>query len=220
MNESTLGLKIKENLLTLTKKHNISEAELSRKVNLPQATVNRLLNGSTDDPRASTLKAIADFFNVSVDQLISNKLIKKSTSDTTRLPIYAMGQEIAVIETMKSTQQVAWNTTLIKREASFLEVEPSIKNTCIVFEVEGDSMWPQFIEGIFVIVDTKTTPKHRNFVMYLLFDSNQIVLRQYIEDGRDRILKPLNYGYKPTQIKENDIFIGTVIQAKSDYRSE
>ncbi|MEO8402586.1 MAG: S24 family peptidase [Gammaproteobacteria bacterium] len=218
MNGSTLGLKIKENLLFLTKKHNISEAELARKVSLPQATVNRLLNGVTDDPRASTLNAIATFFNISVDQLINNKLMKESTLDTTRLPIYAMSQDNSLLGALKSTQQIAWDTILSKKDASFLEVEPSIKATCIVFEVKGDSMWPQFIEGIFVIVDTTSKPKHRDFVMYLLSDSSQIVLRQYIEEGQDHILKPLNYGYKPVQIHQKDIYIGTVIQAKSDYR--
>ncbi len=216
MNGSTLSLKIKENLLFLTKKHNISEAELARRVNLPQATVNRLLNGVTDDPRASTLNAIANFFNVSVDQLINNKLMKESTSDTTRLPIYTPNYDRSLIH--KSGQHIIWDTVLMKKEASFLEVEPSIKATCIVFEVEGDSMWPQFIEGIFVIVDTTLKPKHRDFVMYLLSGTRQIILRQYIEEGHDRILKPLNYGYKPVQIHKNDICIGVVIQSKSDYR--
>jgi transcriptional regulator with XRE-family HTH domain len=218
MNESTIGLKIKENLLFLTKKYNISEAELCRKAHLPQATVNRLLKGTTDDPRASTLKAIANFFNITVDQLLSNQLLKESTFDTTRLPIYDMNQDSSIFNNIINKSTTPWGSILAKKEEEFLEVEPSISDGCVVFKVNGDSMWPQFIEGIFVIIDTSASPQHRDFVMYLLADSKQIVLRQYIEEGEDRILKPLNFAYKSIQIKTTDVLIGKVIQAKSDFR--
>src|SRR5579863_2694446 len=47
----------------------ISESELARQVDLPQTTINRLLLGGTSDPRANTLKPIADFFGVTIGQL-------------------------------------------------------------------------------------------------------------------------------------------------------
>ena len=218
MNESTINLQIRDNLIFLTRKFNITEAELSRKANLPQATLNRLLKGTTDDPRASTLKAIADFFNISVDQLLSKQLLQESTFDTTRLPIYHMDQSQSVLENFKSNLNLDWATLLTKKEEQSVEVEPSISDRCMAFEVKGDSMFPQFIEGIFVIVDRTVAAKHRDFVIYLLASSKQLVLRQYIEEEQNRILKPINYGYKPIQIDKKDIFIGTVIQAKSDFR--
>src|SRR5579863_3717042 len=45
------------------------EAELARQVGIPQTTINRLLLGGTSDPRAYTLKPIADFFGVTIGQL-------------------------------------------------------------------------------------------------------------------------------------------------------
>ncbi|STX81556.1 peptidase, S24 family [Legionella busanensis] len=218
MSESTIGLQIRDNLLFLTKKFNISEAELSRQANVPQATVNRLLKGSTDDPRASTLKAIAAFFSITVDQLLNEKLLKESTSETTYLPVYNMDQSPSIFEKLKNESCFDLINLFTKKENKAIEVEPSINPQCMAFEVRGDSMWPQFIEGTFVILDTKIEAKHRSFVIYFLADLQQLVLRQYIEEEQNRILKPLNYGYKPIQIQEKDIFIGTVIQAKSDFR--
>jgi transcriptional regulator with XRE-family HTH domain len=217
MNESTLSILIKENLLFLTKKYNITEAELSRQAGLPQATINRLLKGATDDPRASTLKSIAEFFNISVDQLLSNNLLKESSFDTTRLPIYSLDQSRKVLKHFNEERNEL-SQILEKREGTYLEVEPSISSSCLAFEVNGDSMWPQFIEGIFIVVDTKMKAKHRDFVVYLLGDLQQLILRQYIEEGQDHILKPINYGYKFHQIIKKDKFIGTVIQAKNDFR--
>jgi len=49
---------------------NIKEAELARQTCLPQATINRVLLGGTVDPRVSTLITLANFFKISVEQLI------------------------------------------------------------------------------------------------------------------------------------------------------
>ena len=129
-----------------------------------------------------------------------------------------MDQNLSVLEKFKLNINLDWGALLTKKEEQFVEVEPSISAKCMAFEVRGDSMWPQFIEGIFVIVDTTIVAKHRDFVIYLLASSKELVLRQYIEEEQNRILKPINYGYKPIQIDEKDIFVGTVIQAKSDFR--
>ncbi len=71
-----------------------------------------------------------------------------------------------------------------------------------------------------IIVDTNLEVKNRDFVIYLLANSNQIVLRQYINEEQNKILKPVNYAYKSIQIEEQDIYIGTVIQAKNDFREK
>src|SRR5690348_10569311 len=56
-------------LRQLMEEAGVKEAELARQVGLPQTTINRLLLGGTTDPRAYTLKPIADFFSVTIGQL-------------------------------------------------------------------------------------------------------------------------------------------------------
>ena len=53
----------------------MSEADLSRGVNLPQTTINRLLTGQTTDPRVSTLVVIAQFFEISLEQILGRELL-------------------------------------------------------------------------------------------------------------------------------------------------
>ena len=60
-------------LAELLQQTHINESELARRVNLPKATINRITSGRTPDPRASTLIAIAEYFNISVDQLMGKK---------------------------------------------------------------------------------------------------------------------------------------------------
>jgi transcriptional regulator with XRE-family HTH domain len=55
----------------------ISQTELSRKTNIDRATITKILNGSTENPRLDTLEGIAEYFQVSIDQLLvdsDNKL--------------------------------------------------------------------------------------------------------------------------------------------------
>src|SRR3990167_9047265 len=66
------------NLRELMKKSGLNEAKLSRATNIPQATVHKILAGKTEDPRASTLKTLSDFFGVSIDELLSGDPVPKS----------------------------------------------------------------------------------------------------------------------------------------------
>lgn len=68
MRDKTLNIKYV--LSGLLSDSGISESELGRKINIPRATINRLIAGHTPDPRASTLNAIAAYFNISIEQLL------------------------------------------------------------------------------------------------------------------------------------------------------
>src|SRR3990167_5910581 len=47
----------------------IRATELAREVNLPQPTVHRMATGKCTNPHKSSLEPIADYFDISVDQL-------------------------------------------------------------------------------------------------------------------------------------------------------
>jgi len=48
----------------------IKSAELARKTGVAQPVISRLMTGVTNNPQILTIKPIADFFNVSLDQLL------------------------------------------------------------------------------------------------------------------------------------------------------
>src|SRR3990167_5290128 len=66
------------NLRSLMKNVGLNEAELSRRTDIPQATLHKILAGKTEDPRASTLKTLSDFFGISIDELLSGNPIATS----------------------------------------------------------------------------------------------------------------------------------------------
>lgn len=215
MSTSTISARIKNSLEILTEMHGISESELCRVTNVSQATLWRLLNGDTD-PRASTLNAIATYFNISVDQLLGNQPITKATSNaaTTQnnaayLPIFSLEKPNELLKMIGKVVPGNWN--------KWLDVESSIKNSCFVVEITGDSMWPDFTEGTLIIVDPTITPKHRSYVLCQLHKTNEIIFRQYIEERTEKLLKPINYAYKTIPLQKTDAVIGVIIQSRNKF---
>ncbi|WP_207386040.1 helix-turn-helix domain-containing protein, partial [Legionella gresilensis] len=127
-------------LTQLLKAYSLTEAELSRKVNLPRAIINRLVNGKTPDPKASTLDAIANYFNISVDQLLGkqpvnfNHKVSQSSSSILRIPIIDWSETrlwSKIISNLKPENHKEWVTTDICNGTNLF---------CV--KVNSDSMWP------------------------------------------------------------------------------
>lgn len=61
--------KVAVNLRQLMRARGISENQLSRDANVAQPTIHRIVAGHTEDPRDRTLRPIAEWFGVTVEQL-------------------------------------------------------------------------------------------------------------------------------------------------------
>jgi SOS-response transcriptional repressor LexA len=198
-------------LLTL---HNISEAELSRKINVPRATINRLASGRTPDPRVSTLETIAEYFSVSLEQLLGKQ------------PLYSNADSM-VAKARASLPIIDWKDTAhwhgaingINPENHFdwIMIDTSIETGLFALRVRGDSMWPNFQENTILIIDPDKVPKNRSFVIYYIKDLGEVVFRQLLIDGSYKFLKAINSMFPNIQISEDDQLIGTVLQTRNSY---
>lgn len=65
-------------LKRLLVKHNITANGLATKLDLPTPTIHRLITGEVKDPRLSTLMFIADYFDMTIEQLIGRELLPKN----------------------------------------------------------------------------------------------------------------------------------------------
>lgn len=214
MTSSTISAKIKNSLEILTEMHGISESDLCKEIKISQATLWRLLNENTD-PRASTLTAIASYFQITVDQLLGNQPIMKTSSGvvdkstTVYLPVFSLAKTSELIKMLDKVVPSNWS--------KWVDVEPSIKKTCFAVEVAGDSMWPDFTEGTLIIVDPSLTPKHRNYVLCQPHKTNELLFRQYIEERDEKFLKPINYVYKTIPLQKKDTILGVIIQSRNTF---
>ncbi|MAZ67501.1 hypothetical protein CL652_01890 [bacterium] len=62
--------KIAAKLKSLKKQRGLSQSDLCKKTGLAYHTIAKIENGSTSDPRVSSLKKLADVLEISVDEFL------------------------------------------------------------------------------------------------------------------------------------------------------
>ncbi|MBB4722721.1 LexA family transcriptional regulator [Xanthomonas euvesicatoria] len=72
--------RLSENLRHLMGVESLSENQLSRNTGVPQPTIHRVLSGRVSDPRDGTLRPLAEYFGLSVEELRTGKLDEKTTA--------------------------------------------------------------------------------------------------------------------------------------------
>lgn len=199
----------------LIKEAHITEAELARSIDVPRATINRLVSGRTPDPRASTLSAIAAYFNISVDQLIGKKpLLEKTQISNEKSHI-----SIPIIEL---EEVLNWEDLIdqsrITNDFDSILVEPSTSgHGQFAVRVKGDSMWPRFQTNTILIISTEKPVKNRDFVISHIKKTDEVIFRQFIIDGSYKFLKAINDIFPTINFEIDDKIIGIVTQTRINH---
>lgn len=209
------ALEISNILNYLIKQTRITEAGLAKKINIPRATINRLAAGRTPDPRASTLNAIAAYFNVSVDQLLGKQPLFLNNSHSI---IAAPHASIPVIEWQNAKNWKKFTASLKPDEYfNWVMVDPSSTQGKFALCLKSESMWPQFQENTLLLIDPERKAQNRDFILAYIKKRDEIIFRQLIVEEKYRFLKAVNTIFPVIQLEEYDTIIGVIIQTRKNY---
>ncbi|MDO8954596.1 MAG: S24 family peptidase [Gammaproteobacteria bacterium] len=198
-------------LCSLLQANRINESELSRRTNIPRATINRIASGKSPSPRTDTLKLIAQYFDVTVDQLIGTTPINKESDATTQvnyLPIFEMEK---CGEILNSAYDSIDNGKIL---GAWTDADSKFAT-----KLSGDSMWPQFQEGTTLILDSRNSQKNRDYVLAYLSEQKQVIFRQLLLDGKFQYLKALNPIFPTVELKQNDKILGVLVETRCSFTS-
>ncbi len=198
-----------------------NEANLARKTGIPQPTLHRILSGATKSPRGSSLAPIANFFSITINQLIGlDELPEDRVAGThnsriygwTSIPIIAW-QKVAIWNKFKQKlQQTNWK--------NWTSTDLSVSDSTFALLVETDAMSPTFNEDTILIIDPFVKAKNRDYVIVSSRGKNDTTFRQLLIDGDTQYLKPINADFL-TMTMDNDKYLaGTLVQARMDYCHE
>lgn len=211
-NQATVGMLIRE----LMKEHGICESELARRVNLPQTTINRLLLGGTLDPRAHTLKPIADMFGVTIGQLCGFEPLTIPSFPLSEqgnqkiawrfIPIIHWDQVNSWVFTKKNT-----NPMLHKK---WIGTERSLSEDAFALP-SLTFMQPRFRKNSVLIIDPKAPFKDGHFIIVALDGINPTV-RKIVMDGADTFLKPFDQTQALIKLTKKHIVYGTIVESRLD----
>lgn len=203
--------KISSILQALMQEKNIHTTELARRTNLKQPTVQRIVSGTYEHPHNKTLKPIADFFGLTIDQLTGLKPISWLTDNNSEL------QRIPIIT---PTEAINFSFENNFSAHPHIIIEKNIGKKLYAMQMPDSSMEPLFPEDALLIFDAEKTPKDRCYILIKSPGQNNAVFRQYLIDGNNRYIKPLSpdfSNFMMTTLNIEDIILGVLIQARMDY---
>ena len=215
--------KLGENLRRLLFERNMKPIDLAREVNLPQPTIHRLVTGKSTRPYKSSLEPIADFFSVSVDELLDESPHiediweeKSTSSKTTPLSASQLIKQIPIISWKELDQLAEARKTTQKHVVTM----GNLSNETFAVIMPDSSMEPFFARGTLLIFDPHQPPKDRSYVLVNLQENNLYIFRQLLIDGDDRYLKPLNPDlsmFKMRILHNNDRILGSLVESRNQY---
>jgi len=155
-----------------------------------------LINNKTSDPRLSTLEPIANFFNITVEELIgkpniSSKFNTKSISSFKLSNLYS-------------------NYSQKKNE--YLD-----RKFKFAVELDNDSMSPIFTNKDILIFKTNCDYENRDFVLIDISKQKNLIFRQLLIDGANMLLKPINKDFPIINMNENDNIIAILVKSVKDF---
>ncbi|MDX1901849.1 MAG: LexA family transcriptional regulator [Gammaproteobacteria bacterium] len=212
MSTQTLG----DNLRYLIKLHDgVSILELAKRTKIPQPTLHHILNGETKKPRKKALDALANFFSISIDQLIG----------ITPLPIIPN----ALKESLKITTVpiIEWdmlkywpqeNTTLSNFNEIILDKKVDPNSFAII--MEDSNMEPLFPEKSLLLFNPSKTPKDRDYVIVHFAQDDAVIFNRLFVDNSGHYIKQNQEdgNAQLTKLKQgNDKIIATLFEVRLQF---
>lgn len=181
-----------KNLRMLLQARGVSESEIAQSLNIPVMTVRRIVSGETEDPRISTLKLIADFFNVSIDFLIEDNdkkplnFMSKKTPQFIPILDWKTVKNITSIKEIDLTAWEEWHPVILGNNLSLSESAFALKSR--------PSMQPRFPAGTLFIIDSDESPADGDMVLIKMKTDDDLSLRELIIDPPKWQLQPVIAG--------------------------
>jgi SOS-response transcriptional repressor LexA len=194
---------------------NIKPAELARLTKIPQPTIHRLVAGTSLRPHLASLKPIADFFSITIEQLIGKKPIPWLQRNN--IP------NIKILPLLNWNNIEAWNKGSITEQhrGDLEEVysEVHVGNKAFGLTIKDASMEPVFSIGSIIIIDPEKPIRDRGFILVQLNGRPEPVLRQLIIDAGDYYIKAISPALesKMHKMADHDKIIGILVQSRRNF---
>lgn len=198
-NENKNIQNLAKNLSTLLKFHKLNVSQLGQVLSLPIMTIRRLLSGETTDPRISTLKLIANHFEISLDSLIgeNNLGCLKHKNKPNLIPKidWTTLEKISTIKELDLNKWLEWQAVSLKEKEVIGDQAFAIESR--------PSMYPRFPHGTIFIFDPSLTPKDGDIVLIKL-KNNELTLRKLVIDPPEWQLHPIISGSQILHYSKKD----------------
>lgn len=203
-------------LKQLMAEQGLSESELARRTGIGQPVIHRMASGETDNPKVATLSPVANYFALSISQLIGDDPLPADRVSGTHNPANVQLHKLPILTW---EQAAIWSEK--KSEISVTEytaTDMEVGENAFALRVKDTTMRPRFPEDTLIVVDPNLKPQDRDFAVMHIDGYQQALFRQVFVDGGDTYLKPLNADFKIILLGDRYKSLGVMVQARSDFK--
>lgn len=199
-------MSVNENLRKLLKQHEMRQEDLAKRLNVSQSTVSDWINKGT--ARGSNLKRLADFFHVTIDDLVNG-----TVTSLQRVPV----KQIPLISWVQAGM---WSEMQEQEYDEYIPVDVSVPKNCFALRIQGDSMTSQnggrtIPDGSIVIVEPYNGMiEDLNHKVVIAADNEKATIKELVIDGQEIYLKPWNSQYKMLSVTQSTRIVGRVIRCQ------
>lgn len=206
---SLLMLKeLSENLNALMAKVRINSSELARAVGVPATTIKRIRNNENANPTITTLLPIAQYFSISLNQLIGRETILANSNTCIRL------NKIPMLSLQDCIHYLSLQYETVPQQI-FTERRVGRKAFALLIDSTDLELFPK---GGIIIVEPEKNPESGDYVVVRNIAHGIASIRKYLVELDKIYLIPLIGGIKVSVLTNDYIVIGVIIQYKVDLK--
>lgn len=207
---------LKDMLSSLMEECDIDDAQLSRETGVPASTISRMRINSSANPTASTLIPISKYFSISINQLLGDEPLPPNRLPGTHNPTYYTSARMPVIEWDWIASWIENRGESIKEKLrNWISTEKEVGPNTFALIIPTDSFGLAFRKGSTIIVDPAGTPQDSDLILVQADDENDVLLKQFLMDGKDTYIRSVNPEIKSVvRLEKTHKIIGVVIETR------
>ncbi len=208
---------LKENLQRLLDASGLRASDLADYTQLPASTIKYILSGNTYNPRVETLFSIADYFNITIDELYRNKdcIAAPSVLKPAKVPPSQENSYSIPILDWKDIKN--WFSPQVETRAQerWLHVGRPLHSTAfaLTIESEGKVVFPK---NSTILVEPQENYTEDDYVIVSI-NKNIPTLRKIFEDSGTAYLRSVAALLPPEQLAPPHLVWGKVIECRIGY---
>ncbi len=210
-----MGIDLRNNLITLMEECKISLVELHKNTGVPITTIQRMRADVNANPTISSLQPIADFFRITVDQLIGSQPLPTGREQGSFVKQQKGWTDVPIITWAEVIQ---WPDNKLTRNFVTISIDVEISNDSFALIIQDTLI--DFFKDSAIIVDPETSYFDTSYVIAYKKGAREATLKQIKFYDENIYLKPLSDEFKTTMLDDSYKIVGTVKQVRRDFKFE
>lgn len=181
--------------------------ELAKNTRIPQPTMHRLVTGDIKDPKYALLKRIADYFKVTVEELVENDLTKTNPEcNVSSLPESLHFAQVPVVGGAQLGNGGHWvNLQYPVGYGDGFINWPTRDPEAFALRCSGDSMKPRIKDGEYVVIEPNHSYLPGDEVLVITKDEQVMVKTFLYERDAEVMVMSINEEHLPIRFALKEI---------------